>query len=487
MPDFDLGRVMGEDAPKIESIEKTSTSGLVDTYTITLDDGSEYTFTVTNGSDGSEVSITQVLSSGTKLATLTIDGVDTDLYCSSGVDIVTSWESTLSDVKVPSEKLTKNTIDMKLDISQTSYKGKNVVVDSSTGDITFENKPTIPTKTSDLNNDSGFITSSSLPTKTSDLTNDGDDGTHPFIDTSDLVNDLTTGGTTKALTAEQGKTLNTNKQDKLVSGTNIKTINNNSLLGSGNITISGGGSDVGTFTDLQTLITNNTIIILDKDYVYDSSTDSSLSDGITINKNITIIGNGHIIDGNNTTRAFGINGNYTFTLIDLIIQNCYSTGKGGSIYSQGSTINISNVSFIKNNTTNDGGAIYASSGGAINIINSLFNWNHSSSWGGAIKSNGATLTMQNSSFNGNTANKYADIDCSSSTNVINCNIPNIVTSCHNVTNKPYLTDHQSLSGYLTTSDIVNDLTTGGTTKALSAEQGKVLYDLIDGVEEDMLL
>ena len=32
------------------------------------------------------------------------------------------------------------------------------------------------------------------------------------------------------------------KQDKLVSGTNIKTINGNSLLGDGNITISGGGS-----------------------------------------------------------------------------------------------------------------------------------------------------------------------------------------------------------------------------------------------------
>ena len=34
------------------------------------------------------------------------------------------------------------------------------------------------------------------------------------------------------------------KQDTLVSGTNIKTINNESLLGSGNITIEGGGSDV---------------------------------------------------------------------------------------------------------------------------------------------------------------------------------------------------------------------------------------------------
>lgn len=34
-----------------------------------------------------------------------------------------------------------------------------------------------------------------------------------------------------------------NKQDTLVSGTNIKTINNTSLLGSGNISISGGGSN----------------------------------------------------------------------------------------------------------------------------------------------------------------------------------------------------------------------------------------------------
>ena len=36
----------------------------------------------------------------------------------------------------------------------------------------IQNKPTIPTKTSDLTNDSGFVTSSDVPTATSDLTND---------------------------------------------------------------------------------------------------------------------------------------------------------------------------------------------------------------------------------------------------------------------------------------------------------------------------
>lgn len=40
--------------------------------------------------------------------------------------------------------------------------------------------------------------------------------------------------------------LNANKQDALVSGTNIKTINGQSIVGSGNITISGGGSSGGS-------------------------------------------------------------------------------------------------------------------------------------------------------------------------------------------------------------------------------------------------
>lgn len=50
--------------------------------------------------------------------------------------------------------------------------------------------------------------------------------------TSGSDNPVTSGGVYTALW---------NKQDTLVSGTNIKTINNESLLGSGNITIQGGG------------------------------------------------------------------------------------------------------------------------------------------------------------------------------------------------------------------------------------------------------
>jgi len=42
----------------------------------------------------------------------------------------------------------------------------------------------------------------------------------------------------------QTDNLLSNKQDTLVSGTNIKTINGESVLGSGNIVISGGGSEI---------------------------------------------------------------------------------------------------------------------------------------------------------------------------------------------------------------------------------------------------
>lgn len=78
---------------------------------------------------------------------------------------------------------------------------------ATSGDYSdLDNTPTIPTKTSDLDNDSGFLT-----------------------EHQDISNLAT-------------KTELSGKQDKLVSGTNIKTINGISLLGSENIEIESGGS-----------------------------------------------------------------------------------------------------------------------------------------------------------------------------------------------------------------------------------------------------
>ena len=132
---------------------------------------------------------------------------------------------------------------------------------------------TVPTKTSDLTNDSGFITS--IPAEyitqteleselvqyvteseiaamsyvtqselsamsyatTSQLPNMNDYVSHAELNNASYVSKTELNNASYATTSQLS-----NKQDTLVSGTNIKTVNNQSLLGSGNITIQGGSS-----------------------------------------------------------------------------------------------------------------------------------------------------------------------------------------------------------------------------------------------------
>lgn len=77
----------------------------------------------------------------------------------------------------------------------------------------------IPSKTSELTNDSGFITSSALPTKTSDLTNDSDFTTKTYVDT-ELAKYAALNGTT-IVTTLLGTEQFTSTFDNLA--TNIQT------------------------------------------------------------------------------------------------------------------------------------------------------------------------------------------------------------------------------------------------------------------------
>ena len=78
-------------------------------------------------------------------------------------------------------------------------------------------KPTIPSKTSDLTNDSGFTTNTG--TITSVKMNGSTVSSSGEADLGTVITDIS------------------GKQDALVSGTNIKTINSTSLLGSGDIAV----------------------------------------------------------------------------------------------------------------------------------------------------------------------------------------------------------------------------------------------------------
>ena len=74
----------GEDGSSIKSIEKTNTVGLVDTYTITLDNGDTTTFNVTNGASIESIELT---SSDNYVDTYTVnltDGTTTSFNVTNG-------------------------------------------------------------------------------------------------------------------------------------------------------------------------------------------------------------------------------------------------------------------------------------------------------------------------------------------------------------------------------------------------------------------
>ncbi len=180
------------------------------------------------------------------------------------------------------------------------------------------------------------------------------------------------------------------------------------------------------FDTLQTLMdgaVENSVIELDKDYTYTES--DEITEGIIINKNITIDGKGHTIDAKEMTRIFNVQAlNVTFK--NIVFANGksnldYTTGKsnaGGAIYynmDNTATIefNVDNCTFI-NNTANDnlaykyqGGAIFINSNeGVFNIKNSEFiNNTATSDTGGAIYFNtkDSKFNLYNSSFIGNKA------------------------------------------------------------------------------------
>ena len=70
-------------------------------------------------------------------------------------------------------------------LNQATDKSINIAVPTKTSDLTndsgYATTSSIPTKTSDLTNDSGFITSANVPSKTSDLTNDSGFITSSYI------------------------------------------------------------------------------------------------------------------------------------------------------------------------------------------------------------------------------------------------------------------------------------------------------------------
>lgn len=106
--------------------------------------------------------------------------------------------------------------------------------------------PVVPTSNTAFTNDAGYITGvdlSNYATKDNLTAATDDMATKTWVNNQGYLTEhqsLSAYSTTKQVNSAITQAVS-GKQDTLISGTNIKTINNQSLLGSGNITIQGGG------------------------------------------------------------------------------------------------------------------------------------------------------------------------------------------------------------------------------------------------------
>ena len=193
-----------------------------------------------------------------------------------------------------------------------------------------------------------------------------------------------------------------------------------------------GNNNTLSYTDLNTLISSNTIIDLEYNYKYFPEYDSDYVNGFALSNDIVIDGHGHSIDAVNIAKIFRVSGN-NVTFKNLILINGLG-GNGvaiGEFYGSGKYYTVINCTFINNTATNCGGALYSNSN-PIYIYDSTFINNHNlggygggaifsdmdiyvdgssfynngvvNAGGGAIRSNRGLVSVSNSIFYNNTAN-----------------------------------------------------------------------------------
>ena len=166
---------------------------------------------------------------------------------------------------------------------------------------------------------------------------------------------------------------------------------------------------IGDFEALQKLIDDageNDVINLTRNYTYTVGVDTT-SSGITINKNnLTVNGNGFVIDALGQSRIFNVLVN-TFNLINITLTNGYSSSNGGAIYTGGDFSNstFDHVNFV-NNSAKNGGAIYFAKNAINNTISNSVFMNCDASAGGAINAAGNfnENIISNTTFSNNGVN-----------------------------------------------------------------------------------
>ena len=224
--------------------------------------------------------------------------------------------------------------------------------------------------------------------------------------------------------------------------------------------------NIRTFADLQNAIGLVTgTLTLNQNVAMTAKEASDFTNGITINKDITIDGKGHTIDAKNLGRIFSIGEGFTVTLTNATLING-KADKGGAIYNDGS-LTLSDVKLSDNAADSYGGAVF--NNGELVVSDSVFDSNDivnrgsaSVDYGGAAIYNwyDGTLTVSGSNFTNNIKNyKNGDRLVGAVATIGDATISD---SCF-VNNAGRWGGAISASGYLIAGDDVNTLTVSGST------------------------
>ena len=224
--------------------------------------------------------------------------------------------------------------------------------------------------------------------------------------------------------------------------------------------------NIRTFTDLQNAIGLVTgTLTLNQNVAMTAKEAADFTNGITINKDITIDGKGHTIDAKNLGRIFSIGEGFTVTLTNATLINGKAT-EGGAIYNDGS-LTLSDVKLSDNAADSYGGAVF--NNGELVVSDSVFDSNDivnrgsaSVDYGGAAIYNwyDGVLTVSGSNFTNNIKNyKNGDNLVGAITTIGNAT----VSGSNFVNNSGRWGGAISTAGYLLAGDDVNTLTVSGST------------------------
>ena len=224
--------------------------------------------------------------------------------------------------------------------------------------------------------------------------------------------------------------------------------------------------NIRTFTDLQNAIGLVTgTLTLNQNVALTTKEAADFTNGITINKDITIDGKGHTIDAKNLGRIFSIGEGFTVTLTNATLINGKAT-EGGAIYNDGS-LTLSDVKLSDNAADSYGGAVF--NNGHLVVGNSVFDANDivnrgsaSVDYGGAAIYNwyDGVLTVSGSNFTNNIKNyKNGDRLVGAITTIGDAT----VSGSNFVNNSGRWGGAISTAGYLLAGDDVNTLTVSGST------------------------